>query len=364
MKVCLFGSYARSTNGVPSNHTGEMIKEICRSQGFETVECHEDCPSYGAALGAYVRLFLKHRRIDYDVMVIPWRGVVTLPLAKAIHRGPIVYFPTLSIYDTLVNARGRFARNSLRARIARFIDRTACSWADLVVMESTFQIEYFVREFGLPRGKFRQLWPCAYEPRFVPQPFRERADQFVVLYFGTFIPMTGVETILEAAYRLRGRQDIAFVLCGEGQDGGRIRRYAAERGLSNVRFMGMLGLGPLVERINSSDVLLGLFGTGDKCRGSMPNKINQALASAKPLITIDTPATREAGLEDGENCLLTRSDSPEELARCILRLRDDDALRRRVAMQGRRHYREKLSIGQSGRRLGLYMGRACGRQKA
>jgi len=364
MKVCLFGSYSRSTNGIPSNYTGEMVKEICWSQGFETVECHEDCPSYGAAPGAYVRLLLKHRKIDYDVMVIPWRGVITLPLAKMIHRSPIVYFPTLSIYDTLVNTYRRCARNSLKARIIRFIERTACRWADLVVTESTFQTEYFVREFGLPRGKFRQLWPGAYESRFTPQPFRERTGEFVVLYFGTFIPMTGTDTIVGAADLLRDRKDIRFVLCGTGKDEGRIRRYAAERGLSNVVFTGMLELSSLVERISSSDVLLGLFGTNDKCKGSMPNKVNQALASAKPLITIDTPTAREAGLEDGENCLLTQSDDPGELAGCILRLRDDDALRRSVAMRGYKHYLERLSIDSAGRQLGLYIGQVCGPEKA
>ncbi len=117
----------------------------------------------------------------------------------------------------------------------------------------------------------------------------------------------------------------------------------------------------LVQQINDSDVCMGLFGTSDKCKGSMSNKINQILASAKPLVTISTPTTREASLADGENCMLVHSDSPGELARCILQLRDDDGLRRRVAMQGRRHYAERLSIDQSGRQLNRYIRDVCGK---
>ncbi len=293
-------------------------------------------------------------------MMIPWRGIVTLPLAKLIHKKPIVYFPTLSIYETLVTVRKNIPKNSLRAKFVRFVERISCRWADLVVTESTFQIEYFVREYGLPRGKFRQMWPAAYEPLFAPIPFKERTDEFVVLYFGTFIPTYGTRVIVEAADRLRDKKDMVFVFCGGGQDEPKVRRYVEENRLSNVRFLGMLPVLSFIQQIKDSDVCLGLFGTSDKCKGSMPNKINQILSSAKPLITISTPTTREAGLIDKENCMLVQSDSSEELAQCILQLRDDDNLRRRVAMQGRQHYLERLSIDRSGRQLGRYISDICG----
>ncbi len=361
MRVCLFGSYARSTNGIPSNSSGELLKVICESQGFETVECHEDCHSYGSAIKAYIRLFLKHRRISYDVMIIPWRGIITLPLARLVHRGPIIYFTPIPIYASLTDAYN-LPKNSLRAKFAHFAERTACRWADLAITESTFQIDYFVREYGLPRERFRRLWPAAYEPLFAPLPFKERTDEFVVLYFGTFIPTYGTKVITEAADRLRGEKDITFVFCGSGQDEPVVRRYAEEAGLSNIRFRGMLPALSLAQQIKDSDACLGVFGTSDKCKGSMLNKINQTLSSAKPLITISTPATREAGLADKKNCMLVQSDSPEELARCILQLRDDDVLRRRVAMQGRRHYIERLSIDQAGRQLGRCIRDVCGKE--
>ncbi len=91
MRLCLFGPYVRSTDGIPSGSTGDLIKEICRSQGFETAECHDEYHSFGSAIKAYVRLFLKHRKIDYDVMIIPYlrRGrPFIIPFARLVSKGP------------------------------------------------------------------------------------------------------------------------------------------------------------------------------------------------------------------------------------------------------------------------------------
>ncbi len=75
MRVCLFGSYVKSTRGIPSGSTGDLLKYILKSQGFETVECHE-VPLNSSIVKVYIRLFLRHRKIDYDVMIIPmkWGG--------------------------------------------------------------------------------------------------------------------------------------------------------------------------------------------------------------------------------------------------------------------------------------------------
>ena len=57
--------------------------------------------------------------------------------------------------------------------------------------------------------------------------------------------------------------------------------------------MGLVGSQQLLECMKSSDVCLGLFQTNSKMEGSLPNKVNQILSSAKPLITASTSAVRE-----------------------------------------------------------------------
>ncbi len=362
MRICLFGSYQSSTNGIPSGPGGDLIGEICRSQEFKVIECREDCRTYASVIGSFLRLFLRHRRMAYDIMIIPYRGIITFPLARLVCRKPIIYFPAFSIYDTLTNDRKKMDKDSIKARIIRYIDKTACRWSDLVILESTAAIEYFMSEFGLPREKFGQLWLSAYEPLFEPLPFKEQRDEFVVLYFGKFIPLHGVKTIIRSAKQL---SEVTFVFCGDGQDRQEIEEYAKRNNMANVRFLGMVSTQRLLDSIDGSDVCLGTFGTSRKSRTVLTNKVHQILASAKPLITMKTDVTAEAGLEDGENCLLVRSASHEDLSKGILLLKNDADLRRRIAEQGRRPYMENMSISQTGKRLAGYI-RACteGRESA
>ena len=216
-KVCLFGSYVKCTNGIPSGNGGELIEKILKKQNIDIVQCHYDINSILTFLKGYTKLFFKHRKIKYDIIVIPWKGILTLPLAKIIHRKPIIYFPAFSIYDTLVNDRKKIKKKSIQAKIIHFVDKTACKWADLIILESTAEINYFVDEFNLPREKFHQLPLSADESIFCPISFKKPRDDFIVLFFGTFIPLHGVTTIVESAKNLQEFNKIQFVICGEFQ---------------------------------------------------------------------------------------------------------------------------------------------------
>ena len=168
MKICFFGSYEKTSNDIPSGNGGDLLKKILQTQDCEVVECHEPISGFGSFFPAYIKLFQRHRKLDYDVMLIPWRGILTLPLAKLICRKPIIYFPAFSIYDTLVNDRKKIRHNSFKGKFIHFVDKQACKWANKVILESTEEINYFVKEFGLAQEKFYQLPLAADESIFFP----------------------------------------------------------------------------------------------------------------------------------------------------------------------------------------------------
>jgi glycosyltransferase involved in cell wall biosynthesis len=63
---------------------------------------------------------------------------------------------------------------------------------------------------------------------------RRRDGRFTVFFYGSFIPLHGIEHILGAAERLQARGGgVRFVLCGTGQTYPRMRRIAVSRGISN-----------------------------------------------------------------------------------------------------------------------------------
>jgi len=81
----------------------------------------------------------------------------------------------------------------------------------------------------------------------------------------------------------------------------------------------------------------------------IPNKAFQALATATPLITSDTPACREL-LEDERDALLVPPGDPEALAVAIRRLAAGPDLARDLGLRGRSTYEAHASEDVLGQR--------------
>ena len=106
MKICVFGSY------VNSDFNNLLIK-ILKKKNVEVIEAQEPVRGVGSFFSSVFKLIRLHSGLEYDFMVIPWRGIITLPLAKLLSKKPIIYFPFLSIYQTLIEDRRIIKKNSI-----------------------------------------------------------------------------------------------------------------------------------------------------------------------------------------------------------------------------------------------------------
>jgi len=349
MKVCFFGSYAPD----PMN---SLLKKKLEMQGIETVECNEEITNVFSFFRAYFKLPFKNRKIKYDIMIIPlWRALITLPLAKIISRKPILYFGYMPIYDTIVNDRKIAKPNSVLAKFIFFVEKTAWRWSDMILKESNAEIDYFSNQFNVDKKKFRRLLISSDESKFPSCQFKEFHEKFVVLYHGTFIPHHGVDTIIKAARILSEENKIIFKLCGKGQTLAENKELAEKNKLKNVEFLGWLEFDKLIENINHSDVCLGIFGDSSKATYGVTNKNYQILCSQKPLITRDSPAMQEINAENRKNCILVPPNDPKKLAEAILFLKDNSEERKKIAMNGRKLYVDKLSMSETSKQLVQYL---------
>ena len=73
----------------------------------------------------------------------------------------------------------------------------------------------------------------------------------------------------------------------------------------------------------AADVCLGVFGTSGKAARVVPNKVYDALAAGRPLVTEDSRAAREL-LTDGRDALLVPAGDSADLAAALRRLGDYD----------------------------------------
>jgi len=288
-------------------------------------------------VAAEARLFTRRPR-GFDALVVGYPGHLDLPAARRAARGrPVVFNPLVSLADTLVADRGRFAAGSLAARALERVDRSAFRSADLVVADTAAHARFLGQLTG--RDDLAVCFVGAEDRLFTPG--WEPTTPFTALFVGKLIPLQGVETILAAA---RAAPDIAFRVVGSGQLGGLLGDRPP-----NVDHVPWVEYERLPGEIRAAGCALGIFGTTAKAQRVIPNKAFQAIACGAPLITADTPAAREL-LVDGESALLVPPGDGGALATAIRSLAEDAELARRIAAGGRAAYERAASEAVLGRR--------------
>ena len=211
-------------------------------------------------------------------------GHFDMAAARRIARGrPVIFNPLVSLHETLVEDRRRFAAHSAQARFLRRIDRRALRRADLVVADTEQNARHLAELGALPDERLAVCFVGAEERLF--RPGWQPAENFHALFVGKLIPLHGLETILAAA---KLAPEIPFRVVGSGQ----LDALLLDRP-PNVEWVEWVDYEHLPEEIQRAGCALGVFGTSAKAGRVIPNKAFQALACGTPLITGDTPAAHE-----------------------------------------------------------------------
>lgn len=373
MRLCFFGTYVTSA-GYPVNR---FLLEGLRRSGAAVEECREELWEDGflhAAIGrqgvgrlwrvarrfpgVYRRLAGRYRRLtEHRCVIVGYPGYLDVALARLLLRRRsrlLVLVAFISLYDTVVTDRQRLRPGSLLAKLLRRLDRFSFGCADLVLVDTQAQARHYAALLGLPEWRFHRSF-VGHEftglDRAEPSWRAAEPGRFRVLFFGTYVPLHGVEAILEAAALLRECPEFEFELVGSGQLYPAIRATAARCGLTKVTFVdAWLNAGELADRVQEADVCLGIFGTTAKAARVIPYKVLGALALGKPVVTRDSPAVREL-LQDRESALLCAAGDGAALARALLELRADPDLACRIAAGGHAAYRARAACEAVGREL-------------
>jgi len=200
---------------------------------------------------------------------------------------PLVFDPLISAYDKQVFERGKFAETNARAARLLAQEQRQFARADLVLADTACHAEFFARTLGVSEEKIRVVFVGADETMFRPALPQNKEGPLDVLFYGSFIPLHGAETIVEAARVYKG-PPVRWCLLGDGPT--RAACAAAAAGLANVTFEAPIPYAQLPARIHRADLLLGVFGTTQKAGRVIPNKVFQALASGRPVITRESNA--------------------------------------------------------------------------
>lgn len=245
----------------------------------------------------------------------------------------------ISDYDTWVNDRQKGSSWHPAAWYKWLLDWLNFRFSRYLLADTQSHFEHWQRLFGRFRGR-HLVFPVLADPRLyqpAAQPIINSVP--IILFYGYFIPLHGVDVILRAL-ALCERQGLSFQarLIGDGQTLGQMLALAKSLQLKQVWFSGkLIPEQELVHEIQQADLLLGIFGSSDKARSVVPNKLYQALACAKPIITQDSPAIHEFFCAE-QLCLV--QPTPEDLAGAISDLLGDVQARQELAEKGHERFQQ------------------------
>jgi glycosyltransferase involved in cell wall biosynthesis len=216
---------------------------------------------------------------------------------------PLVFDPLISAYDKQVFERRKYQPDSRAARRLRLQEMRQFQSADLVLADTPAHAEYFEHEFSLPRDRVSVVYVGAEEPLFhaAPMPAHDGGRPLEVLFYGSFIGLQAPQLIVQAARRYRGPA-VRWTLLGDGPLRAECERLA--QGLPEVRFENPIPYEHVPARIHAADIVLGVFDAGAKAGRVIPNKVFQALACGRPVITRQTEAYPLKGLSLDEGGLV------------------------------------------------------------
>ena len=364
-------------------------------QGYEVEGCFPPDRSFRH----YPRLIWRaiRRARHCDLIVVGFYGQIILPFIRLATRKPLLFDMYITTLDTMVHDRGKARPGSLMARLYGWSDWLSYRLSDLVVLETQAHIDWFCQVFGVDGRKMRRIFLAVDETKIFPRAAVESetaavtlADSvstaaaalsdtggaleaaakvpgstaalerdgsvipaageprgFLVHFHGEYAPFHGIKYILRAAHLLAGERDIRFQIVGRGITYAADMALARELGSENIRFYDTIPYAELAEMMARADLCLGIFGDNDRVLRVTTNKVVEAIAMARPLVTARNAPVQEL-LTHGESVWLVERADPQALADAILLLKRDPGLRDKLAAAGHRVFLKHCTMPELG----------------
>ena len=215
---------------------------------------------------------LPHHNVNYIVrgisqLIMPVQFLMKLRRHRIRPDAAIVYSPPLPLalvgswlarkgVRNILNVQDLFPQNAIdlgilknpsQIRFFRALERYAYRTADVVTVHSEGNRRMVLQQYPEIGERLRILhnWVDVdhHDVGHAAVDFRKKwgiTQKHVAVFAGVMGPSQYLDLVLEVAGRMRGENDLLFLLVGDGKEKGRLQQVAKERGLSNVRFEGFI----------------------------------------------------------------------------------------------------------------------------
>ncbi|MFW9260489.1 glycosyltransferase family 4 protein [Nostoc sp. CALU 546] len=296
---------------------------------------------------------LKGERPDVILLTVP-PLLVCLPatLIGWLYNCPVV----LNVQDILPEAAVRVGliKNKLMIKALEALEKFAYRTAHTISVIADGFVDNLINK-GVPANKIACI-PNWVNLNFIrPLPKENNSwrtthqldGRFVVLYSGNIALTQGLETVIEAAVRLRHLKKIVFVIAGESQALERLQKHCLACGADNVLLLPLQAREKLPQMLAAADVGLIV----QKCNVisfNMPSKIPLLLASGRPIVgSVPATGTAAKAIKESGGGVIVEPESADALAAAVLDLYNQPELAAQLGRKGRKFAVENYSFEQA-----------------
>jgi glycosyltransferase involved in cell wall biosynthesis len=307
--------YARGRNLLRGLRQNKVKVDFVNKQGF-----------FGLLI-----IFFRIFNINYDAILVTGKpAAFIVNILKFIHNKPVIFDVFISDYENMVENRKLVKEGSIKAKLMWFMDEYMPKWSDYTFLDTIQHADFYAKKFNIPRKKMEGVLIGTDDLRFKETKVKKNKNEFIVLFFGSFIIGHGINVILKSAKHLENYKNIKVKLIGTGQIYDEMLDLSKSLKNNNVEFVGWVDQIDLPPHIQKADCLLGVFEPNlIKITRSIPTKLFELSPLKKVFITGRTKAV-EYYCKHKLNILFTKLGDDEDLANKILMVYKDKKLRKKI----------------------------------
>ena len=340
--LCGQGAYKPGTPRLPKDevHNGVQIHRVAATSLGRKSTLHRMIDYLSFYFRAFVlALFLPRFDIVGTLTTPPIIGLIGTFLRRL--KGSRHVYWSMDLHPDASIALGRMSpRNPVVAWLA-WVSDTVYRHADKVVVLGPYMADRIAaKRVRRDRLATIPVWSRRDEIYPLPREGHELraslglADQFVAMYSGNLGLAHSFVEIVEAARRLRDREDVVFLIVGGGPRLAEVRSAKEAEGLDNIRLMDYFPREQLHASLSVADVHL-ISMRAEMTGVVVPGKLYGAMASGRPTLFVGPAHCESADTIRQADCGLTvRLGDVDGLVEALTTLATDPKYARELGDRG------------------------------
>ena len=256
-------------------------------------------------MSTFLQSVRRFQRGDHVLVVTAPPSLPVTTTLAALIKGASFTLLVQDSYPEILIAVGAVKKDSFFVNVVNFFNRWVYKYASNIIVMGRDMNELFVKKTAgldvpivtIPNwGDIESVHPTQRENN---QLLKELgvSDKFVLMYAGNIGYPTDVETIIECAARVVGREEFHFVFIGDGAKKKWLVDRVNELSLANVTILDYRPREEQIVFLNACDIGLvalikGMWGT------AMPSRTYNIMAAGKPIIALTDDGSELAQVID------------------------------------------------------------------